>query len=127
MKTFFYGMLAALAIGAQASAMPIKPIVVTLWDNPPAGQIRGTASFMGLGTGTGFNVKVSLNVANAGPTSDLIGTGTCTKYKKLYTLKPAMNGLSYTTVAKGNIAALFKTPHVVVVPQMRYCGPIKLK
>ena len=128
MCKLFYGMLGALAIAAtQASAMPIQPIKVTLWDMPPANQIRGTASIMGLGSGTGFTIQVSLKVANAGPTIDLIGTGTCSKYKKLYALKPAMKGLSNTTVSNGNIIALFKSPHVVVVPQMRYCGVIKPK
>jgi len=128
MQKFVYGLLAALAfVATQASAMPIQAIKVPLWDNPPTNQIRGTASIMGLGTGTGFTIQVSLKVANAGPTADLIGTGTCAKYKTLYTLKPAINGLSNTTVAKGNIIALFKSPHVVVVPQMRYCGAIKMK
>ncbi|HET9392927.1 MAG TPA: hypothetical protein VFO29_05360 [Candidatus Rubrimentiphilum sp.] len=104
-------------------AMPIKPINVTLWDVPSTNQVRGTISLQGLPKGV--SVQISLKAAGPGPDAALIGTGTCTSYKKLYALKPAKNGLSYTTIPSADMVKLFKTPHVVVMPGLKYCGALK--
>ena len=112
-----------LAIGVPTEAMPIKPITVTLWDVPSTNQVRGTASFQGLPRGVA--VQISLKAAGPGPDAALIGTGTCTSYKKLYALKPARNGLSNTAIPVADMVKLFKTPHVLVMPRLRYCGALK--
>ena len=115
--------LAGLAAGMAVEAMPIKPITVTLWDVPSTRQARGTASFQGLPRGVA--VQISLKVAGPGPDTALIGTGTCAAYKKLYALKPTRNGLSNTSIPGADIVKLFKTPHVVVMPGLEYCGVLK--
>ena len=129
MLRFSYALAAGCALavlsGLSAKAMPIQPITITLWDVPNGNQIRGTASFMGLPKGV--QVQVSLKVAGPGPDTALIGTGTCTSYKKLYALKPAMKGLSNTALPNADMVKLFKTPHVVVLPRLKYCGAIKSK
>jgi hypothetical protein len=127
MQRISYAAVAAFVLGgavaAAAQAMPIQPITVTLWDVPPTNQVRGTASFQGLPKGVA--VQVSLKVAGPGPDAALIGTGTCASYKKLYALKPARNGLSNTSLPSADRVKLFKTPHVVVLPGLKYCGAIK--
>lgn len=71
-------------------------------------------------------MQVSLKVvAGPGPDAALIGTGTCAGYKRLYTLKSVRNGLSNTTLPSADIVKLFKTPHVVALPGLKYCGPLK--
>jgi hypothetical protein len=117
--------LLGIAGGLAAEAMPIQPLTVTLWDVPPSGQVRGTASFQGLPKGVA--VQVSLKVAGPGPDSAVIATGTCTAYKKLYALKPIRNGLSNTTLPAADMVALFKGQNVVVVPGLKYCGALKNK
>jgi hypothetical protein len=103
--------------------MPIQPVTVTLGDVPSTGQVRGTVSFQGLPKGVA--VQISLKAAGPGPDAALIGTGTCAAYRKLYALKPARNGLSNTAIPSADLVKLFKTPHVVVMPGMKYCGPLK--
>src|SRR5438876_10839062 len=98
--------------------MPVQPITVTLHDVPSTNQTRGTVSFQGLPRGVA--VQISLKAAGPGPDAALIGTGTCTSYKKLYALKPARNGLSNTAIIGADIVKLFKTPHVVVMPGLKY-------
>src|SRR5438552_1862558 len=105
--------LAGLAAGVPAEAMPIKPITVTLRDVPSTNQVRGTVSFQGLPGGVA--VQISLKAAGPGPDPAVIGMGTCTTYKKLYGLKPVVNGLSNTTIPRANLSQLLKTPHAVVV------------
>ena len=117
------GVLVASLPRASAQAMPIQPIMVTLRDVPSTNQSRGTVSFQGLPKGVA--VQISLKVAGPGPDAALIGTGTCTAYKKLYVLKPARNGLSNTTLPQADMIKLFKTPHVVVMPGLKYCGVLK--
>jgi hypothetical protein len=117
------GSLLAGLPGAPAEAMPIQPITVALRDVASTNQIRGTASFQGLPKGVA--VQISLKAAGPGPDAALIGTGICTSYKKLYALKPARNGLSNTAIPGADIAKLFKTPHVVVMPVLKYCGALK--
>lgn len=104
-------------------AMPIQPITVSLWDVPSTHQVRGTVSLQGLPRGVA--VQISLKAAGPGPDAALIGTGTCTSYKKLYALKPAKNGLSNTAIPSADMVKLFKTPHVVVMPGLKYCGALK--
>ena len=103
--------------------MPIQPVTVTLGDVPSTGQVRGTVSFQGLPKGVA--VQISLKAAGPGPDAALIGTGTCAAYKELYALKPARNGLSNTAIPSADLVKLFKTPHVVVMPGLKYCGPLK--
>lgn len=128
MQRFLFTVLAAAigltGTGTLAWAMPIKPINVALVDIPNGNQLRGNVSFMGLPKGVA--VQVSLRVASHGPDAAYIATGTCTKYKKQYTLKPAINGLSNTVLPTADMVSLFKTPHVVVLPQQLYCGVLKM-
>jgi len=126
MQRITSGVLIAMLTGlaaARAWAMPIPPIMVTLQDMPSTNQMRGTASFQGLPKGVA--VQISLKAAGPGPDAALIGTGTCTAYKKLYALKPVRNGLSNTTLPQADMIKLFKTPHVVVMPGLKYCGVLK--
>ena len=124
MQRFFLAIMATtLGLATPALAMPIKPINVALVDIPNGTQLRGNASFMGLPKGV--QVQVSLKVASHGPDAAYIATGTCTKYKKVYTLKPAINGLSNTVLPTADMISLFKTPHVVVLPKNQYCGVMK--
>ena len=119
---------AAIAIGPGAvrgAPVAVQPVTVQLWDVPRTNQIRGAATFQPLGLGPGFTVQVSLTAAGPGPDTALIGTGSCTKYKKLYQLKPAVNGLSNTTLARAKLLPLFQTPHVIVLPKLEYCGALK--
>lgn len=120
---FGVGLFLAGFTGSPTVAMPIKPINVTLWDVPSTNQVRGTASFQGVPRGVA--VQISLKAAGPGPDAALIGTGTCTSYKKLYALKPARNGLSNTALPTADMVKLFKTPHVVVMPGLKYCGALK--
>jgi hypothetical protein len=117
------GLLFAGLPGVPTEAMPIKPITVTLRDMPSTNQMRGTVSFQGLPRGVA--VQISLKAAGPGPDAALIGAGTCTSYKKLYALKPARNGLSNTAIPSADMVKLFKTPHVVVMPGLKYCGALK--
>jgi hypothetical protein len=110
-------------IGVSADGMPIQPYSVTLWDIPSSGQVRGTASFQGLPKGVA--VQVSLKAAGPGPDAALIAAGTCTVYKRLYALKPVRNGLSNTTLPGADMVKLFKGHNVVVLPGLKYCGPVK--
>ena len=115
-------LLAGLPV-VPAESMPIQPITVTLRDVPSTNQTRGTVSLQGLPRGVA--VQISLKAAGPGPDPAVIGMGTCTTYKKLYSLKPAVNGLSNTTIARASLAQLLKTPHaVVVMPTLKYCGVI---
>lgn len=125
MKHRLYLLSAAIsfAVSGSVQAMPIQPYTITLWDVPSTNQVRGTASFQGLPRGV--QVQVSLKVAGPGPDTALIGTGTCASYKKLYALNPAVKGLSNTTLPSAGMIQLFKTPHVVVLPGLKYCGAIK--
>jgi len=54
----------------------------------------------------------------------LIGTA---PYKKLYALKPARNAISNGAIPNADIMKLFKTPRVIVMPGLRYCGALKSK
>jgi hypothetical protein len=122
-----YAAIAAFLLGTAgglpAEAMPIAPLTVTLWDVPASGQARGTASFQGLPKGVA--VQVSLKAAGPGPDTTLIATGTCTGYKKLFALKPIVNGLSNTTLPTADMVKLFKGQNIVVVPGLKYCGALK--
>src|SRR5436305_2739417 len=111
------------SLSSAPKAMPIQPINVTLRDVPTTNQTRGTVSFQGLPKGVA--VQISLKAAGPGPDAALIGAGTCTAYKKLYALKPARNGLSNTALPQADMVKLFKTPHVVVMPGLKYCGVLK--
>lgn len=117
------GLVFAGLSGVPAWPMPIKPITVSLWDVPSTNQVRGTVSLQGLPRGVA--VQISLKAAGPGPDAALIGSGTCTSYKKLYALKPAKNGLSNTAIPSADMVKLFKTPHVVVMPGLKYCGALK--
>jgi hypothetical protein len=113
----------ATTLGLPAKAMPIAPLTVTLWDVPNSGQARGTAIFQGLPKGVA--IQVSLKAAGPGPDIALIATGTCSAYKKLYTLKPIRNGLSNTAIPSADMVKLFNGQNVVVVPALKYCGALK--
>ena len=117
------GLLFVGLTGVPTVAMPIQPIIVTLRDVPSTNQVRGTVSFQGVPRGVA--VQISLKAAGPGPDAALIGTGTCTAYKKIYALKPARNGLSNTALPSADMVKLFKTPHVVVMPGLKYCGALK--
>ena len=128
MQRSFYALAAlsyalCLAAGTRVEAMPIQPYTITLWDVPSTNQVRGTASFQGLPKGVA--VQVSLKVAGPGPDAAFVGTGTCKAYKKLYALKPAVNGLSNTVLPSAGMLDLFTKPHVVVLPGLKYCGAVK--
>jgi len=93
-----FAVYVGLAGSGIAKAMPVQPVTVTLGDVPSTGP---------------------------GPDAALIGTGTCTAYKKLYALKPARNGLSNTAIPSADLVKLFKTPHVVAPSALKYCGALK--
>lgn len=112
-----------LSAGVPALAMPIQPITVTLRDVPSSNQTRGTVSFQGLPRGVA--VQISLKAAGPGPDAAWIASGTCTSYKTLYALKPVRNGLSNSALPSADMVKLFKTPHVVVMPGLKYCAALK--
>ena len=91
--------------GLPAEAMPIQPVTVTLGDVPSSRQVRGTAGFQGLPKGVA--VQISLKVAGPAPDAALIGTGTCTAYKKLCALKPVRDDLSNSAIPAADMVRLW--------------------
>jgi hypothetical protein len=122
-RTALAAFITGLAAVAPAETMPIQAIAVMLRDVPSTNQTRGTVSFQGLPRGVA--VQISLKAAGPGPDSAWIASGTCTSYKTLYALKPVRNGLSNTAIPSADMVKLFKTPHVVVMPGLKYCAALK--